>query len=1002
MRGSSETGSDSDLLESLLYDFVIAQGARRAPQSGGNGLAPWLDRLPQHLHDDFIECVALAEGMQATQDLPPGEKVRLRRMLRAPVASPCAEVDPKFVGRYEIQYVIARRAGSTVYLAFDPELQRFVAIKILPQSQDDRAIQRFEREARILAGLDHADIVKVYDSGSEGGRPFLALEYVEGRDLSDLETPSTDIERRQEIENASRLAGALAWLHKKGICHRDIKPSNVLLRPDGRVALADFGLAKAFDEESSLTGKLLGTPAYMAPEQVRDPSSAGPSADVYSLACLIAERMSGLSPHLDSPFTQILRNLDEGRPPLRPDHFAKIPKPLIPTLQACLATDPRVRPCAADLKRDLDAWLADKPPRLGNRTLAARAVHEVHTRRRFIAGLGIAGLGVGGLALVIRSFLQGTDRVSAVGAFDEAGSLLFDTGDLPSVLEPVYEMEEGYSPLAMLFLEPVRGNWEKDRLARCESLMSQSTLSIERSRLLDTCCAFRRGRLDRIPALLAEPFPGRAGLEIEYLRRRPAGGKALARQRIDDALESMVIDEADPLDAFFVALSLMALWEDELGNFSIYRQLPLKAPRVESMRPLIARARLMGGAWRGWTELLATGLTRIGCPEVGEGTNPLHAKDYLPGSFWANYAAAGLIIDGSANSKAYANSWSNLHQRFPEATMVRTLLDYWAYPLHPPSWQRSLERLFYQERRPSLAARWIGCAFANGHFDSKNPDGVEMLVRSWLADHPKSKDLLLYVAAQYLVQEQPLPRSVRDLMVKSGCSIPQDDPEIMKVLDRTKPLTVRRIPGDPPLLEMQKQLGLLVAVQAHPGSHEVVWIDVRTSLESLLSARQSALTTLVYRAARVVMDLGEGMGAHYHAIVSWHRLLCPILETQAPADIALARALQGLGVLGPVPLLQRSLHSQVQEILGITELWTKEQEALARIKLSESLHLARGLPGSDRAARESLAGVAFVVAHLASQLSDSEALAEASTLWTTAILPFGLPAKQRQLSTIFL
>ena len=995
-----QTHTDSELLESALSEYVIAHGSDQPAPISEDSLRVWLARLPEHLHGDFIECVALAGGLQETQDMAPGDKVRLRRMLRAPIATPCADVDPSRVGRYEIQYVIARRGGSTVYLAFDPELQRFVAIKILPQSEDERAIQRFEREARILAALDHPDIVKVYDSGCEGGRPYLVLEYIEGGDLSDIEAPTTNEERRQEVEHASRLAGALMWLHTQGICHRDIKPSNVLLRPDGRVALADFGLARALDEESSLTGKLLGTPAYMAPEQVRDPSAAGPAADVYSLACLVAERLSGLSPHLERPFTQILRDLDDGRSPLTAEHFDRIPKPLVPTLHACLVPDPRARPDAEELQRDLDSWLAGNPLVLGNRTWAARALHEVHSRRRFLASLGIAGLGLGGLAWAVRAF---TDDAGHGDPFDQASRLLFDTGDFPSVLEPVYQMEEGYSPLASLFLEPVTGGWEKRRLEKCESLRSQSDLTPEHGRLLDACIAFRRGDSDGVGALLADDFPGRDGLMIEFVRRHSAGGKTAAIQRIGKVLADTVIDEANPLDAFFLVVALMALWEDQLGPFSHYRRLPVAGPpHLESMRPLIARARQQGGAWRGWTELLATGLTRIGCPELGGRTSSLEPETYLPDSFWVNYVAKGRIIDDSTDANAYLDTWSKLQKQYPEATMVQTLLDYWVYPLHPPSWKKSLDRLFYQERQPALAGRWIGYAFNSAQFDEEAPDGVEKLVTSWMSDHPRSKDLLLYVAAKYLVLAKPLPLAVREKMVESGCDIPQEDPAVIEVFGRDDLLTVQRIPGLPQLLEMQQQLGLLPAVEARPGSHELIWTAVRTSLESLLSARRSALPIWTYRCARVAMEKPHIEGGEYHAIVAWHRLLCPILETQAPVDLALARALQGLAALGPVPVLHHSTLALIQKILKLPRLWTKPQSSRARTRLAEALDLARKLPTNTRAARESLAGVAFTAAHLASQLSEQEALAEARALWETATLQFGLPVAQQKLSAIFL
>jgi len=1011
MTSPDETDTDSELLESALSEFVLAHGADRSSQFCEETLRGWLTRLPRHLHDDFIECVAVAGGLQETQDLAPGDKVRLRRMLRAPIATPCAEVDPSRVGRYEIQYVIARRGGSTVYLAFDSELQRFVAVKILPQSEDERAIRRFEREARILAALNHPDIVRIYDSGREGGRPFLVLEYIEGGDLSGFHTPTTDEDRRQEVEHASRLAGALAWLHAQGICHRDIKPSNVLLRPDGRAALADFGLARALDEESSLTGKLLGTPAYMAPEQVRDPITAGSPADVYALACLVAERLSGLPPHLDRPFTRILRDLDEGRPPLGAEHFARISKSLVPTLEACLRPDPKARPDSADLQKDFDAWLAGRPPVLGDRTVVARSLHSIYSRRRFLGGLCLAGVGMGGLGLAAHALLTGNGPLSAtedpVTSFDRIGSLLFDTGDFASQLEPVYQMEEGYSLLASRFLEPAKGDWETKRLKQCESLRSQGDFTPGHARLLDVCIAFRRGESDRLPALLARPFPGRMGLDIEYLRRDPAKGSSVALARTSEVFEDFAFEEADPLDAFFLALALMALWEETLGPFSQYRKLPAEEeiPQVDVMRSLIAKARSQRGSWLGWTELLATGLGRIACPGLEGDSSPLLARNHLPDSFWANYLAAGVVIDRSSDASAYVDTWSDMHQRFPESRMVQTLLEYWSYPLHPPSWQRSLDTLFYKDREPALALRWIDYAFANSHFDPSRPDSVDSLVRSWLSDHPKSKDLILYAAVQYLILEQPLPASIRALMVEYGYKIPQDDSVLTGIIRRQRRLTVQDIPGDGPLREMEKQLGLLQAIELYTASDgsgaKQIWAAMRCSLTGLLATRQAALPTWVYRSALTAMEQTHVNGANYHAIVSWHRLLCPILETQGRAENALSRALRGLAALGPIPLLHRSMQFKLLKLLKLGELWSKDQAALARTRLAEALDLARNLPSAHCAERESLAGVAFTLAHLSSQLSDAKAFAESKTLWRSAVSSFGLPEAHENLEEIF-
>jgi eukaryotic-like serine/threonine-protein kinase len=191
-------------------------------------------------------------------------------------------------GRYQLREKLGSGGMATVYLADDPRLGREVALKLLAENiaDDADARRRFEREARLAAKLDHPNVVQVYDVGEEDGRPFIVMEYVGGGSLSEL------IGRRRrrrpsdarKLELLAQACDGLAHAHRLGLVHRDIKPANLLLRrEDGRLKIADFGIAVAAEEAKiTRTGLVLGTKPYMAPEQLEG-QEATSASDVYAL-----------------------------------------------------------------------------------------------------------------------------------------------------------------------------------------------------------------------------------------------------------------------------------------------------------------------------------------------------------------------------------------------------------------------------------------------------------------------------------------------------------------------------------------------------------------------------------------------------------------------------------------------------------------------------------------------------------------------------------------------
>jgi serine/threonine protein kinase len=226
--------------------------------------------------------------------------------------------------RYEIFRLLGRGGMGAVYQARDNRLGRLVAIKILPQvlMEEPGALERFEREARALAALDHPHIVKIHDYGqANDGSPFIIMEFVRGRDIQTLRD-SGELDLPNALRLISETCSALHYAHLKGIIHRDIKPANILVSEDGSAKVADFGLAKVEsthsrpmpDNSLTITGQVMGTPTYMAPEQEAG-EIADHRADIYALGVTLYNLLTGSAPKgawsLPSQKLQIDVRLDE-------------------------------------------------------------------------------------------------------------------------------------------------------------------------------------------------------------------------------------------------------------------------------------------------------------------------------------------------------------------------------------------------------------------------------------------------------------------------------------------------------------------------------------------------------------------------------------------------------------------------------------------------------------------------------------------------------------------
>jgi serine/threonine-protein kinase len=249
-------------------------------------------------------------------------------------------------GRYEIKSEIGRGGMATVFHAYDPRFERDVAIKVLPREflHDPQFRARFDREAKMIALLEHPAIVPVYDFGEENGQPFIVMRYMSGGSLSDkLKQGAFTLSEAAQI--IDRLAPALDAAHSRGIVHRDLKPGNILFDQYGNAFLSDFGIARlAQSGGGTLTGTaILGTPAYMSPEQVQGDKEIDGRSDVYALGVIFFQMLTGNLPyHADTPAKVMMMHLLEPVPQL---HKMKheVPDEYQVVIQHAMAKDPDQR-----------------------------------------------------------------------------------------------------------------------------------------------------------------------------------------------------------------------------------------------------------------------------------------------------------------------------------------------------------------------------------------------------------------------------------------------------------------------------------------------------------------------------------------------------------------------------------------------------------------------------------------------------------------------------------
>ncbi|HMF10545.1 MAG TPA: serine/threonine-protein kinase, partial [Thermoanaerobaculia bacterium] len=283
------------------------------------------------------------------------------------------------LGRFEITGVLGQGAMGIVYLAHDPQIERPVALKTLrPEAisggYGEEIETRFLKEAKLAGRLSHPNIVTIYEAGEDKDVAYIAMEHVNGEPLTRFLKPGSELSLADRIAVVRQVAMALDHAHERGVIHRDIKPGNILITPDRQVKVADFGIGKlltASTGDLTRTGHMIGSPAYMSPEQVRGDKLDGRS-DLFSLAVVLYELLTGARPFPGDSITTLVYQIlhTEPRDPLLVR--ADLPPATTAVFQRLLAKAPENRPANA---REFLAELARIETRLtaADRTIAASA-----------------------------------------------------------------------------------------------------------------------------------------------------------------------------------------------------------------------------------------------------------------------------------------------------------------------------------------------------------------------------------------------------------------------------------------------------------------------------------------------------------------------------------------------------------------------------------------------------------------------------------------------------
>ncbi len=329
---------------------------------------------------------------------------------------------PTRLGRYALAELLGEGGMGVVHVGRDERLARDVAIKIARDGHDRLAVARFLREARITGQLEHPGIVPLHDLGqSDDGRPYIAMRKVLGTTLEERLTtpPASSRELAQRLGILVKIADAIGFAHSKGVIHRDLKPANVMVGGFGEVLVMDWGLARLLDERAdpreadddgdlhdalrTREGSIVGTPAYMAPEQAEGRvTDIGPGADVYALGAMLYQMLAGVPPFAGESVWQVIEQVTQGALAPPSTHVAGVPRELEAIVLRAMARDPARRyPSATAFRDDVEAFLADGLVTAARYSVRERLAKWSRRHRAAIGGLVAVLLAVVATAVVI-------------------------------------------------------------------------------------------------------------------------------------------------------------------------------------------------------------------------------------------------------------------------------------------------------------------------------------------------------------------------------------------------------------------------------------------------------------------------------------------------------------------------------------------------------------------------------------------------------------------------
>lgn len=330
-----------DALE-LRYDIAIQQERKRQYEKAIASYSH-IQEHRKNFRDASERLSALEKLSNESTSIQPSGFDNTRTLLM-----PEQSLSRPTLGRYEIERELGRGAMGVVFLGKDPKIARTVAIKTLSyQAFDDGHLpelkQRFFREAEAAGRLDHPSIVTVYDVGEEADLAYIAMDYAQGRPLSEFGKSGRLLPLPTVLEIIARVADALAYAHSQKVVHRDIKPGNIIYNPnDGAIKITDFGIAKISDDSRTKTGSVMGSPLYMSPEQLKGQKVTGAS-DIYSLGVTLYKLVSGETPYQGDTLANLTYQILNKRPRSVREFNADIPNGVVRLINKAIQREPDKR-----------------------------------------------------------------------------------------------------------------------------------------------------------------------------------------------------------------------------------------------------------------------------------------------------------------------------------------------------------------------------------------------------------------------------------------------------------------------------------------------------------------------------------------------------------------------------------------------------------------------------------------------------------------------------------